>query len=210
MCIMVFPPAFSQWKNAGTGGVDLLSILIRDSLLWYFCLGGCLLLNALFFTTGKPILGLIGIPATQAASTIGGARLLINLRAAYFLPTRNPTSTLAGFPRDTGFIETRGTVGRFRPALEDEGHDGEEDCAASIGIGVWANAESPVHHDRPGSPSLILLQPVPLEGRGRRARSAPGSSCAGLREPGDGGGLGLEVSVSDLSEPAHAEALSLK
>ncbi|KIO24734.1 hypothetical protein M407DRAFT_98478 [Tulasnella calospora MUT 4182] len=54
MCVLVLPPAFSQWKNTGTDGVDILSVLIRDSPLWYFCLGGCLLFEYFcFFTNGK-------------------------------------------------------------------------------------------------------------------------------------------------------------
>ncbi|KAG9036118.1 hypothetical protein FS837_001754 [Tulasnella sp. UAMH 9824] len=150
----------------------------------------------------KPILVAIGIPASLSASTVGGARLLINLRAAYFSFNLDPTSTLGGFSRNTDDLETKGTVGRFRPALDNEHVGGvDEDRATSFGVGVWADVEdssSIVQDDRPGSPSLIGLQRLHPEGRSR-ASSAPGSSSVGLCELVDG--EVLRLSVLDLPEP---------
>ncbi|KAG9004820.1 hypothetical protein FRB90_010704 [Tulasnella sp. 427] len=98
-----------------TSGAKLLSILIRDSFLWYFSLAGCLLVNAVAWTTSTPILVLIGLPVLNSASTIGGSRLLLNLRAAYFV--KDPKSGPDGFrfEKTTDFVDTEVTVVRRSP-----------------------------------------------------------------------------------------------
>ncbi|KAG9041358.1 hypothetical protein FS837_012377 [Tulasnella sp. UAMH 9824] len=167
LCVLVLPPAFSEWKHAGTGrgGLALLKILIRDSLIWYFCLAFCLLLNALAFIAEKTHF-LAKFRATQSVTTVGGPRLLINLRAAYFSSKiRDPASTLGGFPRITDDLETEGTVGRFRSALENQVDGEDEDRATSFGAGVWAEVEGSgaLDDDRPGSP--IVLERLPPKGK---------------------------------------------
>ncbi|KAG8927502.1 hypothetical protein FRC01_007336 [Tulasnella sp. 417] len=112
-------------------------------------------------------------------------------------------STLAGFPRNTEYIETEGTVGRFRLALTGDCDKEEEDCAASFGMGFWATEGLPAHDDdRATSPPLIMLQPVPsTDGKQREyPKSGSSSSSAGLCERSDAWELG--ISVSDLSELA--------
>lgn len=94
--------------------------------------------------------------AALSASTVGGPRLLLNLRAAYFSANRDPESALGGFPRNTNNLVTKGTVGRFRLALENEVDGGDEDRQTTFGAGVWADEESRSHDGRPGSP--IVLQ----------------------------------------------------
>ncbi|KAG8900442.1 hypothetical protein FRC00_012860, partial [Tulasnella sp. 408] len=121
---------------------------------------------------------------------------------------RDRPSTFGGFPRNTDYTETKGTVGRFRPALENEFLDGgDEDGATTSGVGVWADVEdSRVQDDRPaGSSSLIELQQLHPEG-GSRTSSAPGSSSVGLSELGDGGVL--RVPASGVPEPDRSPGRS--
>ncbi|KIO24735.1 hypothetical protein M407DRAFT_25883 [Tulasnella calospora MUT 4182] len=128
------------------------------------------------------MLALVGVPAMQTTTTIGGSRFLLNLRAAYFSSMGNRTSTRTGYTRSTGYTETEGTVGVFRPVTsdrKDEGDDGEADEAGSIEMGVWANNDP--QDDRPTSPPVIMLQPI-LPNNTER----------------------LAISASDLSEPAHS------
>lgn len=139
----------------------------------------------------------------QATATIGGSRFLLNLRAAYFSSMGNPTSTRTGYSRSTGYTQTSGTVGVFRPAmsdLKDTDDHGGEDEAGSIEMGVWANNDN--QDDRPASSPAITLRPISPGGKRQRTYSTSGSSSIELREPDNTEGLG--VSASDLSEPAHS------
>ncbi|KAG9008096.1 hypothetical protein FRB94_013753 [Tulasnella sp. JGI-2019a] len=62
----------------------VLIVLVRDSLVYFLLLGGCLLWMGLAFAIAPPGLLLLGVPFTHASATIGGSRLLLNLRSAHF------------------------------------------------------------------------------------------------------------------------------
>lgn len=96
----------------------------------------------------------------HCVSTIGGPRLLINLRAAYYLPTRKPTSTRAGFPEHSYEMETQGTVGEFRCG----GVSTADGDSASVGMGENVPANNTVAPE----PSIQLTRPkeADLESRG--------------------------------------------
>ncbi|KAG9047690.1 hypothetical protein FS837_001718 [Tulasnella sp. UAMH 9824] len=203
MWILTWFSAYSHWKTSGARRPNILTILIRDSLLWYFFLGVALFLNAMAFITGQEMLVVVGTVAMQTTATIGGSRFLLNLQAAYFLLTGHATSTRTAYSRSTGYTGTEGTVGVFRPALsdmKDEDDDGGGDEAGSIGMGVWVNNDT--LDGRPASPPAIMLQPIRPGGKRERTYSTLGSSSIGLREPDNV--EGQEVSGSDLSQPAHS------
>lgn len=164
LCALVLGPAFTCWKSSKrSSGAQILRILIRDSFIWYFSLASCLLVNALAWTTSTAKVVVISFPMFWFISTIGGARLLLNVRAVYFSSIRHPSSTAVGPPGDPNFFDTDGTVGRFWSpgAGGGGGKDDDGDCAASISMGIWSNED--VQQNRPPSPDppVIMLKPVP-------------------------------------------------
>ncbi|KAG8999440.1 hypothetical protein FRB90_012074 [Tulasnella sp. 427] len=120
-----------------------------------------------------PKLILIGVPMFNSASTIGGSRLLLNLRSAYFIKDPKSGSNGFGFGTTSGFLDTQGTVGKFwSSAMTGKDNDDEE---TSISMGVWSNGD--VQRNRPSTPPqpAILLKPAPL-GRRRGSISSGGTS----------------------------------
>ncbi|KAG9000457.1 hypothetical protein FRB90_011821 [Tulasnella sp. 427] len=177
LCALVLGPAVSYMRSSKqTSGAKILSILIRDSCLWYFTLAGCLLVNAVAWTTNTPTLVLIGIPVLNSASTIGGSRLLLNLRAAYFIKDPKSGSDGFRFGKTTEFLDTEGIVGKFwSPAMT--GRDNDDD-GASTSMGVWSNED--VQRNGPPTPPpppppqpVVLLKPA-LLGRRRGLVSSNG------------------------------------
>lgn len=142
LCILALRSAYSHWKVTATSRPNILTILIRDSLVWYICLALCVFLNFVAFTTGTSMLTLAGIPIMLSTANLGGSRFLLNLRAAHFSSARNVTSTDAGYPHSTLYTETEGTVGMFRAFrsdFKDDGDDGQGVGTGSIEMGAWAN-----------------------------------------------------------------------
>ncbi|KAG8988965.1 hypothetical protein FRB90_002467 [Tulasnella sp. 427] len=187
LCALVLGPAVSYMRSSNrTSGAKIMSILIRDSFIWYFSLAACLFVNALAWTTNMPKLILIGIPAFNSASTIGGSRLLLNLRAAYFI--KDPKSGSNGFRFGTtsGFLDTEGTVGKFwSSAMTGKDNDDE---GVSISMGVWSNGDG--QRNRPPTPPqpVIVLKPAPLGRRSGLVSSSGtsdefGSASALVEEP---------------------------
>ncbi|KAG8900441.1 hypothetical protein FRC00_012859, partial [Tulasnella sp. 408] len=125
LSMFVFRVAISHIRAYGAGS-HILYILIRDSLVWFVLLALCLLWNAVAWsaapifrvlhlinrisTREQPGLSLTGIPALHASATIGGCRMLLNLRAAYFesLQPRDIDSTAVSV------FATDASIGRFR------------------------------------------------------------------------------------------------
>ncbi|KAG8964896.1 hypothetical protein FRC05_003552 [Tulasnella sp. 425] len=193
-------PAFKHWKSSKrTAGAKILSILIRDSFIWYFSMAACLLVNALAGTTNTPKLVVIGVPSLSIISTVGGSRLLLNVRAVYFSSIRNPSH-----PGHSDWLDTEGTGGGGK--RDDD--DGE--CAASISMGVWSNED--VQRNRPPSPDppVIMLQPAPpgrkqflrplprpaLFGPASEQRGAASSSGLSMRPEEDGDEVAQRSMVS--------------
>ncbi|KAG9007692.1 hypothetical protein FRB90_009264 [Tulasnella sp. 427] len=200
LCALVLGPAVSYMRSTKqTSGAKLLSILIRDSFLWYFSLAGCLLVNAVAWTTSTPTLVVIGLPVLNSASTIGGSRLLLNLRAAYFVKDPKSGSDGFRFEKTTDFLDTEGTVGKFwSPAMS--GRDNDDD-GVSISMGVWSNED--VQRDGPPTPPqpVIMLKPA-LLGR-RRGLVSSNGICI------EAGGAPAQLEESAVSgsgrSPTHGE-----
>ncbi|KAG8856347.1 hypothetical protein FRB96_006498 [Tulasnella sp. 330] len=91
LSFLVARKAYQNYREFGIKSHVLL-ILIRDSFLWYFLLAGCLMWMGLAFAIAPPGLLLLGVPFTHAAATIGGSRLLLNLRAAHYARTQQDTT----------------------------------------------------------------------------------------------------------------------
>ncbi|KAG8927814.1 hypothetical protein FRC01_006896 [Tulasnella sp. 417] len=190
LCALVLGPAYTYWKSSKrTTGAKILRILIRDSLIWYFSLASCILVNALAWTASEPKLIALSVATHTFISTIGGARLLLNVRAVYFDSMRGPSSTAVWVPGDPNFFDTQGTIGRPPHGKKAAGDD---DCAASISMGIWSNQD--VQQNRPPSPEpVIMLKPAP-PGRRRVVRPPPSPSLVSM----NGGGEGI-ASSSRLS-----------
>ncbi|KAG8947726.1 hypothetical protein FRC04_010500 [Tulasnella sp. 424] len=157
---------------------------------------------------------MVSLPAFATISTIGGSRLLLNVRAAYFSSIRNRSSTAAGHRGNSDWLGTEGTVGRFWTS-EIGGKGGDDDdgeCAASISMGVWSNEDVQRNRTPSPDPPVIMLQPVP-PGRRRWLRRLGASEAEGGTASSDGGlsmGPGVDdderlrgsaVSVSSFPEP---------
>lgn len=198
MFILALGSAYFNWKDAATSRPNILTVMIRDSLLWYVYLGLCLFLNTLAFTAkGMQMLAIIGIPALQTTATVGGSRFLLSLRAAYFSSTRDMGSTHMGFPRSTRYTATEGTVGVFRPFisdLKDEGDDRFGNEAGSVEMGIRIS-KAP-KRDRSPSPPAMILEPISLAWRDSDIRLKPSANQDNAEEIG--------VSTSHSSEPAHS------
>ncbi|KIO24729.1 hypothetical protein M407DRAFT_25879 [Tulasnella calospora MUT 4182] len=111
LSLFVFRVAISHIRAYGAGS-QILYILIRDSLVWFVLLALCLLWNAVAWTAAPPGLSVMGIPALHASATIGGCRMLLNLRAAYFesLQPRDLDATSTA----VSVLATDASIGRFR------------------------------------------------------------------------------------------------
>ncbi|KAG8947727.1 hypothetical protein FRC04_010501 [Tulasnella sp. 424] len=109
LSLFVIRVAISHIRAFGAGS-RILYILIRDSLVWFILLALCLLWNALAWTAAPPGLSVTGIPALHASATIGGCRMLLNLRAAYFesLQPRDISATAIST------LGTEASIGQFR------------------------------------------------------------------------------------------------
>ncbi|KAG9008098.1 hypothetical protein FRB94_013755 [Tulasnella sp. JGI-2019a] len=81
LSFLVTRKAYQSFRDFGLKSTIFL-VLIRDSLVWFFLLGGCLLWMGLGWLLAPPGLILLGVPLTHASATIGGSRLLLNLRSA--------------------------------------------------------------------------------------------------------------------------------
>ncbi|KAG8932259.1 hypothetical protein FRC03_003572 [Tulasnella sp. 419] len=84
-----FLVAYKAYHNIKLYGFRsrVLTVIVRDSLLWFLMLAVCLLFMCISWTVfarSQPGLILVGLPLTHASATLGGTRLLLNLRAAYF------------------------------------------------------------------------------------------------------------------------------
>ncbi|KAG8987435.1 hypothetical protein FRB90_003348, partial [Tulasnella sp. 427] len=109
LSLFVIRVAVSHIRAYGAGS-RILYVLIRDSLVWFVLLALCLLWNAVAWTAAPVGLSVVGIPALHASATIGGCRMLLNLRAAYFesLQPRDINATAATLP------VTDASIGQFR------------------------------------------------------------------------------------------------
>ncbi|KAG8930581.1 hypothetical protein FRC01_002579 [Tulasnella sp. 417] len=173
LCALVLGPAYTYWKSSKrTTGAKILRILIRDSFIW----------------------------THTFVSTIGGARLLLNVRAVYYDSMRGPSSTAVWVPGDPNFFDTQGTIGRPPDGKKAAGDD---DCAASISMGIWSNED--VQQNRPPSPEpVIMLKPVP-PGRRRFVRPPPSPSLVGTSGGGEGVASSSRLSSSRASPGPEGE-----
>ncbi|KAG8947724.1 hypothetical protein FRC04_010498 [Tulasnella sp. 424] len=222
LCALVLVQAFKHRKSSKrAAGAKILSILIRDSFIWYLSLAACLWVNAVAWTTNTPKLVVVGVPSLSIISTVGGSRLLLNVRAVYFSSIRNPSH-----PGHSDWLDTEGTVGRFwSPGMGgkcDNDDDGDRECAASISMGVWSNED--VQRNRPPSPEppVIILQPVPpgrkrffrppprpaLFGPASEQGAAASSSGLSMGPEGDGDEVSQSRSVISVAHSTDPQASS--
>ncbi|KAG8964898.1 hypothetical protein FRC05_003554 [Tulasnella sp. 425] len=168
-----------------------------------------------------PKLVVVGVPSLSIISTVGGSRLLLNVRAVYFSSIRNPSH-----PGHSDWLDTEGTVGRFwSPGMGgkcDNDDDGDRECAASISMGVWSNED--VQRNRPPSPEppVIILQPVPpgrkrffrppprpaLFGPASEQGAAASSSGLSMGPEGDGDEVSQSRSVISVAHSTDPQASS--
>ncbi|KAG8900966.1 hypothetical protein FRC01_009981, partial [Tulasnella sp. 417] len=125
-------------------------------------------------------------------STIGGGRLLLNVRAAYY------STNDARMPGNPKYFDTEGMVGRYHRNYDDD--DG--DCAASISMGIWSN-EGVLQNPPPSPEPVIMLKPI-LPGRRRFARP-PSPSLASSSGGAEGVASSSRLSSSRSSSVPEGE-----
>ncbi|KAG9047688.1 hypothetical protein FS837_001716 [Tulasnella sp. UAMH 9824] len=161
-----------------------------------------MLVNALASTLDTPRVSIITLPMLTFISTVGGGRLLLNIRALA-ASKRNPSSTAVARPGDPNFFDTEGTLGRFWP-VDGGRRKNDDDCAASISMGIWSNED--VQQNRPPSPTpVIMLKAVP-PGRRRLPRLPSPTLVSTSGEEG----LASSSRLSSSGPKSEQEALQLE
>jgi len=91
--------------------VDLLSLLIRDSVIYFFLIAAGLASNAIIWLASTSAVDAVVVPLAHASMIVGGSRLFLNLREAYYVS--RDTTTWQAAPK-----------GRYVPHFERLGSDG--------------------------------------------------------------------------------------
>ncbi|KAF8432998.1 hypothetical protein L210DRAFT_3557298 [Boletus edulis BED1] len=75
--------------------VDLLALLIRDSVIYFLLIAAGLASNAFIWLTSTSVVVSIVVPIAHASMIVGGSRLFLNLREAYYVSIDTTTWQIA-------------------------------------------------------------------------------------------------------------------
>ncbi|KAG6373875.1 hypothetical protein JVT61DRAFT_6028 [Boletus reticuloceps] len=97
--------------------VDLLALLIRDSVIYFFLIAAGLASNAFIWLTSTSAVVSIVVPIAHASMIVGGSRLFLNLREAYYVSIDTTTWQIATKGQRSLQFARPGSNGLFRDTM---------------------------------------------------------------------------------------------
>ncbi|KAG6380597.1 hypothetical protein JVT61DRAFT_4961 [Boletus reticuloceps] len=97
--------------------VDLLSLLIRDSVIYFFLIAAGLASNAFIWLASTAAVDAVVVPLAHASMIVGGSRLFLNLREAYYVSRDTTTWQVAPKGQRMPQFERLGSNGLFHETM---------------------------------------------------------------------------------------------